>query len=379
MKYRTNIRSGEQVSLLGFGMMRLPTIGGDLSKIDEKEAISMLRYAIDSGVNYVDTAYAYHGGNSETVTGKALKDGYREKVSVATKLPLWDAKKTSDLSEIFETQLKRLDMEYIDYYLVHSIEDELYETFKSLDVYDFVKKAKDSGKVKKIGFSYHGSTTKLFKELLDDYDWDFAQIQFNFMDENTQAGLEGLRYAGEKEVPVIIMEPLKGGLLSKKVPDSVKELYKTYPVKRSPAEWAFRWVAEYPEVLTILSGMSTMTQVEENIKILSADDLGTFTDEERDVIAKVISEYECKIKYACTGCKYCLPCQEGLDIPGMIELVNNIGVYDCFEDSLIAYKGWVNPKSIKCSSCGKCLERCPQKLKIPDIMAECSALFDVVK
>ncbi|MDR1043473.1 MAG: aldo/keto reductase, partial [Clostridiales Family XIII bacterium] len=259
MLYRTFNRTGARVSLLGFGAMRLPTVDG---KVDEAESIRMIRHAIDNGVNYVDTAYMYHDGVSEVIVGKALKDGYREKVFLADKLPVWFAKEASDVPKIFETQLERLDTD-IDMYLVHSIEEGNMKRLKEFNVYDYVRGLRDSGKIKQLGFSYHGKTTEFFKETIDSLDWDFCQIQLNYMDKDIQAGVEGLKYAGEKGVSVVVMEPLKGGKITGRVPDRIQAIWDEAPVKRTPAEWGLRWVADFPEVTTILSGMTTMEQLDE--------------------------------------------------------------------------------------------------------------------
>ena len=377
MKYRKNPRTNQQISLLGFGMMRLPVIDEDYSKIDEKQAVEMLRYAIDGGVNYVDTAYFYHGGNSEVVTGKALKDGYREKVFLATKLPFGEAKDPSDLPKYLDTQLKRLDVNYIDYYLAHSIEDDAYDKFKTLGVYDFMKKEKEAGTLGQIGFSYHGSTPEFFTELLDSYEWDFAQIQLNFMDENYQAGVRGLLAAGERGIPIIIMEPLRGGMIANRLPAAVSAIYDSFPEKRSAADWAFNWVADFPEVMTILSGMGTMEQIEENLKILSKYDPECITDAERAVYASVKSEYEKLIVYGCTACKYCMPCPAGINIPGIIELRNNTTMYDCLKESKGDYIEWVGkPRASVCTNCKQCEEACPQQLKVSEIMAECVNMYE---
>jgi predicted aldo/keto reductase-like oxidoreductase len=366
MRYRTFNKTGEQVSLLGFGAMRLPMAG---EKVDEAEAIRMIRRAIDGGVNYVDTAYMYHGGTSEVIVGKALKDGYREKVFLADKLPPWFAKKESELADIFETQIGRLDTDIIDMYLVHSIEDGNIETIRKLNAFKFVEGLRDAGRVKHIGFSYHGNTPGLFEEVLDLLDWDFCQIQLNYMDKDIQAGVAGLKYAGEKGIPVVVMEPLKGGKLTGRVPDEVQALWDGASVKRTPAEWAFRWVAGFPEVLTILSGMTTMEQVEDNLRILSEAEDGALTEAETDIIDKASEAYNRLIKYGCTSCGYCLSeCPKKIDIPRVIGLNNDEALYDCFADAQFILRTFVDPKPSACIACKKCEDICPQHLQIADIM-----------
>jgi predicted aldo/keto reductase-like oxidoreductase len=374
MRYRTFDKTGEKVSLLGFGAMRLPTAGGE---VDEAEAIRMIRRAIDRGVNYVDTAYMYHGGVSEVIVGKALKDGYRERVFLADKLPPWFAKTTADLPGIFETQLGRLDTDVIDMYLVHSIEDGSIEAIRELKVYDFIAKLRDSGRVKHLGFSYHGKTSALFREVIDSFDWDFCQIQLNYMDQNIQAGVAGLKYAGEKGIPAVIMEPLKGGKLTGRVPDPVRALWDSAAVRRSPAEWGLRWVANFPEVLTILSGMTTMEQLEENLHILSDAEPGALTPDELALIDKASAEYNRLIKYGCTSCAYCLPgCPEKIDIPRIIGLSNDEALYDCFDAAQFELRNFIVPKPSACIACRKCEDICPQHLPIVDIMKESAERYE---
>jgi predicted aldo/keto reductase-like oxidoreductase len=373
MRYRTFNKTGGQVSLLGFGTMRLPGAAG---KVDEAEAIRMIRHAIDSGVNYMDTAYMYHGGVSEVILGKALKDGYREKVLLADKLPAWYAKTESELPVIFETQLERLGTD-IDMYLVHSIQEDNIDLIRRLNVYDFIRGLRDSGKVKHLGFSYHGKTTEMFREVVDSFDWDFCQIQFNYMDKNIQAGVDGLKYAGEKGVPVVIMEPLRGGKLTERVPDRIQALWDSAPVSRTPAEWAFRWVANFPEVLTVLSGMSAMEQLEENLCIFSDADAGSLTPEELALIDKAADAYNELTKYGCTSCEYCLhECPVKLEIPAIIRLNNDEALYDCFKQSQAEMRNFINPKPSACIACRKCEEICPQHLPIADIMRESAERYE---
>jgi predicted aldo/keto reductase-like oxidoreductase len=373
MKYRRNIKTGGDVSLLGFGAMRLPM--NEDGKINEAEAIRCIRYAIDNGVNYVDTAYPYHDGKSEPLVGKALKDGYRERVTLATKLPLWAIKKYEDMYELIDTQLDRLDDTFIDNYLIHDINDESYNDVKKWDIISFMKEMKAADKIGNIGFSYHGSTTEFFKELIDIFDWDFVQIQLNYMDAEYQAGTAGLRYAAQKGIPVVIMEPLRGGKLVDVVPDTIREYWNGAPIARTPAEWALRWVADFPEVLTILSGMSAMEQVEDNIRILSEADANSLTAEELGIISSVADEYHKRIPYGCTACKYCMPCPAGIDIPRVIEVRNEVAVYEAKEKLAFAYENFLDPKPTVCVICKKCEDICPQHLHISDIMTETAGIF----
>ena len=259
--------------------MRLPQTADD--KIDEAEAIRIIRTAIDKGVNYVDTAYMYHNGESEKVLGKALKDGYREKVLLADKMPIWLAKDEASMKDIFEKQLRRLDTDCIDMYLVHNVTVPVWKRAKKLNLMPFLDEMKAQGKIKHLGFSFH-DTFEFFKEVLDDYPWEFCQIQLNYMDKDHQAGVQGLKYAAEKGLSVIIMEPLKGGRLTDAVPPTVQKLWDEAGTKRTPAEWAFRWLANMPEVTVMLSGMSSMEQLSANIDTLSSDDINELApDEER--------------------------------------------------------------------------------------------------
>jgi predicted aldo/keto reductase-like oxidoreductase len=376
MNYRTFPKTGEKVSLLGFGCMRLPVLDGDHAKIDEAEAVRMIRYAIDNGVNYVDTAYVYHGGFSEVLLGKALKDGYREKVFVADKLPLMHVKTTEDVSSLLSEQLRRLDMAHIDMYLLHDVREKSWEKVNALGMLDVLKEKRAQGLIKNIGFSYHGETAAFFKEVIDAFPWDFCQIQLNYMDAEIQAGTEGLKYAAGKGVPVVIMEPLKGGKLTSVLPESVQKYWDGVDVKRSPAEWAFRWIADFPEVLTVLSGMSTFEQVEENVRILSEADAGILSESERAIIGKVAAEYNKLTPYSCTACKYCIPCPAGLDIPGLISLRNEATVFESPEAVSFAIRTFVRPQPSECVACKVCEEKCPQHLPIADIMAESARMFE---
>jgi predicted aldo/keto reductase-like oxidoreductase len=312
MNYRTINKTGEKISLLGFGTMRLPVINNDENSIDENEAIRMMRYAIDNGVNYMDTAYMYHGGNSETVLGKALKDGYRDKVFIADKMPIWLAEKAGGIQALFEEQFRRLDVDYIDFYLMHNLTKKYWQDAKDKNLMPFLERMKEGGRIGKIGFSFHDDL-KLFKNIIDEYPWEYCQIQLNYMDTEYQAGVAGLKYAGKKGLPVIIMEPLKGGKLAQFMPDSVKDIWNKSPVKRSPAEWALRWLADFPEVLTILSGMSQMEEVEENIKILGDATFDSLSQHEKALVVEASKEYNNLIKASCTACKYCMPCPQGID------------------------------------------------------------------
>jgi predicted aldo/keto reductase-like oxidoreductase len=376
MNYRIFPKTGEKVSLLGFGCMRLPISKEDRSKIDEAEAIRMIRHAIDAGVNYVDTAYMYHGGESEVVLGKALKDGYREKVFVADKLPVMYAKSAEDAPKLLDEQLRRLDVSHIDMYLLHDIREKPWERVKDFKLLGMLEEKRALGLIKHIGFSYHGETVEFFREVIDAFPWDFCQIQLNYMDAKLQAGVEGLKYAAGKGIPIVIMEPLKGGKLTDVIPESIQKYWDGIDVKRSPADWAFRWVADFPEVLTILSGMSTFEQVEENLRILSDAGANALTDEERAIIGRVADEYNKLTPYSCTACKYCMPCPVEIDIPEVIGLRNEATVFESVKKVAYAIRTFVRPAPSACVACTQCEEKCPQHLPIADIMAESAAMFE---
>ncbi|GFN34794.1 aldo/keto reductase [Tepidimicrobium xylanilyticum] len=364
MQYRSFTKDNIKVSALGFGCMRFPTLDNDSSKIDEVKTIEMLRYAIDHGVNYIDTAYNYHQGNSEYMVGKALKDGYRDKVYLATKLPSWLIKNYEDFDKYLNEQLKKLDTEYIDFYLLHTLNKEFWDNLKSLDVFKFLENAKRSGRVKYVGFSFHDELD-VFKEIIVSYEWDFCQIQLNYLDRSYQAGEEGLKFAYNKGISVVIMEPIKGGKLTNPSGE-IKSVWDLSETRRTPAEWALRWVLNHEEVSVLLSGMSTLDQVKENIATVSNATPNSLTEEEIQLIDKVTEIYGQKVKVGCTGCEYCLPCEVNVNIPYIFQLYNDIYVFGTEVNSKRLYKSYIeNGKDAsKCMECGKCEALCPQGLEI---------------
>ena len=377
MKYRKFGKTKEEVSILGFGCMRLPTLSGERSnKIDEDESIKMIRYAIDNGVNYIDTAWPYHGGESELLTGKALKDGYREKVKLATKLPLWLVNKREDMDAFLDKQLEKLDTDYIDFYLMHAFDGERWEKMKSLGMFDFIEKALASGKIKHIGFSFH-SELPVFKEIIDGYDWDFCQIQYNFMDLEYQAGLEGLEYAAAKGLGVVIMEPLRGGSFLNNIPDDIDAEWKKAGEDRTAADIALRFVWDHPGVSTVLSGMSSMQQTVENVKSAGTAEAGGLNETEHEVIKKVRDMYKQRIIAPCTNCKYCMPCPSGVDIPGNLTVLNNTSVYNSVEQFRFSYINFFDDdkKGDKCIECGQCEDACPQHIAIIDKLKQLTELM----
>ncbi len=375
MEYRT-LKTGEKVSLLGLGTMRLPL--AEDGSVNEKEAIELIRAAVDSGINYVDTAYTYHGGNSEKILGKALKDGYRERVILADKMPIWLAKDEEAMRKIFDRQFERLDTDIIDMYLVHNITVPIWKRVKKLNLLPFLEEKKAEGKIKHIGFSFHDKF-QLFEEVIDAFPWEFCQIQLNYMDKDFQAGVKGLKYAASKGLSVIIMEPLKGGRLTNSIPPSVEKLFSEAAVKRSPAQWAFKWLAAMPEVSLMLSGMSDRKQLEANVEIMSMKDLCLLTEEETAMIDKVSDEYNKLVKYSCTGCQYCMPCPQKLEIPKLIGHYNDWFIYNKNPSTAMEYRTWIpdGRHASDCIGCGACEEKCPQSLPIREALKKTAELFGV--
>lgn len=374
MLYRQMGKSGDKVSVLGYGCMRFPKKD---RKIDEERTKKQIIYAIEQGINYFDTAYLYP--NSESTLGKILAEtGYRDKVLVATKMPPIMIHSIKDMWSILDTQLKRLQTDHIDYYMMHSINSkEGWQRLKELGVEEFLQKAKESGKINRIGFSYHGDRNQ-FKGIVDDYTWDFCQIQYNYMDEDNQAGKEGLQYAASKGLGISIMEPLRGGLLARKMPDEVQAAFDKSEVKRTPAEWALRWVWDHPEVSILLSGMNEESQVEENIRIANSSVPNSLSDNELGFIKEAKEKLSKKIKIGCTGCGYCLPCPAGVNIPLCFGFYNDKYVYDeksyalFYMGMLSGVDGGVPSYASLCRDCGKCEKHCPQKLPIRQHLKEVS-------
>jgi len=375
MLYRTVPKTGDRLSILGFGCMRLPSKNRG---IDEERTIRQIRHAIDSGVNYFDTAPAYHFGKSEQILGKALQDGYREKVKIATKLPHWSVRERADMDRILAGQLATLKTDHIDYYLLHSLGKESWEKLEKLGVLGFLDKAKAEGKIRNAGFSFHG-TFDAFKQIVDAYDWQFCQIQYNFLDEHNQAGTAGLRYAAGKNLAVMVMEPLRGGNLAGPVPKEVQKIWDESPVKRSPAEWGLRWVWNHPEVTVVLSGMNNEAHIDENIRTAGSALPQALSPEDLARIDRVKETYRRLMKVGCTGCGYCMPCPAGVDIPGCFALYN---AHHLFPDDRAPHfqyighhGGLIGDVSYAglCRQCGKCEKACPQHLPIPRLMKDVKA------
>ena len=386
MLYRSFGRTGEQVSVLGFGCMRLPVVDGRRDQIDVPLATQMLRYAIDHGVNYVDTAYPYHGaapdlpGASEGFVGAALEDGYRERVLLATKLPVWLVTCREDMDRFLAGQLERLRTDHIDCYLLHALNHEMWATMVDLGAREFLDTARADGRIRYAGFSYHDDPP-YFAPIVDGYDWDFCQIQYNYMDVDCQAGAAGLAYAAGKDLAVVVMEPLRGGRLVGRIPESVQALWDTATVRRTPAEWALRFVWDDPRVSLLLSGMSTMEQVVANVDAACAARVRSLTNEEQALIARVRETYRERTAVGCTECRYCMPCPQGIDIPMILGAVNNVALYGDLAGELAFYResvegGRMAPASA-CSECGQCEEACPQRLAVIEELAKASQILDI--
>ncbi len=371
MKFRKFGKLDYQISSLSFGCMRLPTTDGVgySPNVIEDESIKLIRRAIDSGVNYLDTGYPYHGGNSEIVLGKALKGGYRQKVKVATKSPIMMVRKSEDFDNFLNEQFKRLQLDHIEFYLLHGVNRKSWKMIKDLDVIGKAEAAIKDGRIGHLGFSFHDSQDA-FMEVIDGYDkWEFCQIQYNYMDTENQAGTKGLKHAASKGIPVIVMEPLLGGRLANP-PAEVKKIFDEYHTKRSPVQWALQWVWNHPEVTSLLSGMSSMEQLEENLK--AVDELSTvpLSPEDMKLISRVRAEFLKRAAVPCTKCGYCLPCPQGVNIPGVFDLYNNGIIYNDMSLPRFSYNRFYQEKerASACTQCRQCEEKCPQELKISELM-----------
>ncbi len=363
---------GLETSLLGFGCMRFPTTAD--GKIDEAEAQAMLDRAIAEGVNYIDTAYPYHNGESEPFVGRALQKYDRRSFYLATKLPAWLVKSREDAERYFEEQLRRLQTDYIDFYLLHAMSGESYRKMMELGVVAYCEKLKEEGRIRYFGFSFHDSY-EAFAEILGSRDWDFCQIQLNYMDAEEQAGMRGYRLAEEKGVPLVIMEPVKGGSLAV-FADDITEKLRALDHEASTASFALRWVGSLPNVKVILSGMSTMEQVEDNLKTFS--EFKPLSGREASVIEEIVDMIKGRVQNGCTGCRYCMPCPAGVNIPECFSVWNTYHMYQNY--NMVKWK-WENgigeaAQAKNCIKCGKCEALCPQKLSIREDLARAQADLD---
>lgn len=363
MQYRT-MKDGTEVSILGYGCMRFTSSAG---RINLEKAEKEVMLAIENGVNYFDTAYIY--GGSEEALGSILERNHcREKVHIATKLPYYLLKNASSVEKLFQEQLKRLRTDHIDFYLMHMLFDvEVWNRLKSIGIEEWIAEKKNTGVIRNIGFSFHGDTDT-FKALIDAYDWDFCQIQYNYLDEYTQAGRPGLLYAAERNIPVIIMEPLRGGRLVEGLPDAAKKAIADYPIKRTPAQWAFHWLWDQPQVTCVLSGMNATQMVTKNIASADEAGVGTFTKADHHLIDILRQKINQTLKVGCTGCGYCMPCPHGVDIPTAFRCYNQSASNKKFS-AVLEYAQITSLKKdssamTQCTKCGACEKHCPQHIEI---------------
>ena len=379
MQNRLIKKTGDEISPLGFGAMRLPLKNG---KIDRQKARELIFYAIDNGVNFIDTAYLY--GDSESFLGEILTDEYKSKVKLCTKLPSINVRKHEDMENFLNEQLKRLNVDCIDYYLIHAVDLKAFNRLVRKDLVKFIEKARDDGKIKNIGFSYHGPKDE-FETIVDSYDWDVVMVQYNYFDENVQASMEGIEYAASKGLGIFVMEPLKGGILAGKMPKDAEEIFKKANPDKSTAQWAMQWVLNNRNVTCALSGMNTFDQLEENLAIANQTTPLSMTFEEMETVELVKRVMRNSLKINCSTCGYCMPCPQGVNIPECIKIYN--------EKYLFGHKGLVNESLIdyyqyaggimgnsgnagKCNGCGKCLRKCPQKLDIISEMEKVKKEFE---
>ena len=363
MNYRSD-KYGNKLSILGYGCMRFTQTAG---KIDIEKANSEIMEAYNAGVNYFDTAYIYPG--SEAALGEILeRNRIRDNVYIATKLPHYLIKTRENLDKYFDEQLKRLKTDHIDYYLMHMLTDvQTWERLKGLGILEWLEEKKQNGEIRQVGFSYHGNSD-MFIQLLNAYDWEFCQIQYNYMDENSQAGRRGLKAAYEKGIPVIIMEPLRGGKLVNRLPQKAIDIFDDYKIKHTPVQWALRWLWNQPEVTCVLSGMNSLNMVKDNTNTASTVTVGEFSKEDEDMLREVVAAINSKMKVGCTGCSYCMPCPKNVDIPGTFSAYNRIyseGFIAGMKDYFMCTAMRNNPSSASnCIECGKCEMHCPQKIEI---------------
>ena len=364
MKYREFGKLGIKGSAFGLGCMRFNGAASGDSIIDEQKAIALIRRAIDGGVTYLDTAYVYLDKTSETVLGKALLDGYRDRVTIATKMPMEYVHNREEMQALLDEELTKLQTDHIDFYLMHGINREKWEYFKSIGADAFFEDMKRAGKIRYKCFSFHGPYED-FEYILQDYDWDMVQIQYNFMDVENQAGTKGLELAGRLGIPVVIMEGLLGGRLAN-APDNVQALYDAFPVKRSPVEWAFRWLCNHPQIATVLSGCNEAGQIDDNLRIFDTVEPNIMSEDELRLIDDVRAAYVSRTRIGCTGCRYCMPCPNGVNIPGTFSAWNNVSLYGIDPRTDWGFRMMLEKGETpdKCVGCGACEAACPQHLDI---------------
>jgi uncharacterized protein len=376
MRYRTMPKNGDELSVLGFGCMRFPML--EDGAIHAEKAIEQVRHAIDNGVNYLDTAWPYHGGASETIVGSALQGGYRDRVKIATKLPTWLISSREDMDYYLDKQLEKLQTERIDYYLLHALNGRTWDKLATLGVAEFLDAAVADGRIVNTGFSFHG-VLEDFKRIVDSYPWVSCQIQYNYLDQEYQAGTEGLQYAAERNLGIVIMEPLRGGNLGlPEPPPAIGAIWDRAETERTPVEWALRWIWNHPEVTLVLSGMNEDAHIEENLRIADQAAADSLTPEECELVDQAAAAYKKLMKVDCTGCGYCLPCPEAVMIPAIFEVYNKMHLFGRKEEAKFIYavrmcgviSGAKPGFASECVQCGECLEKCPQSIPIPDILED---------
>lgn len=382
-------KNGDELFPLGLGTMRLPTKN---NSIDRELAQEYILYAIDCGINYIDTAYTYHGGESESFLGEilSLKDEngvkYRDRIKLSTKLPSWMLRSSEDMGAFLNEQLRKLQTDCIDYYYIHSIDLTTLLRLKDLGIYEFLEKARAEGRIKNIGFSYHGAPNE-FNMAIDDFNWDMVLIQYNYLDVNAQAGIRGIKYAYEKDIAVFIMEPLKGGILAGELPKELDDLFKGTDSSRSSVEWALSWVFNQKEITCVLSGMGSLSQIKENMDIARRVEVGSLSNEELELIKKAQGIFNSMIEISCTGCGYCLPCPKGVNIPDCFKIYNdkylfNKKAFGPISNALVNYYvvvgGITNKQSSAglCNHCGRCKSLCPQSIDIPSELDNVKSEFE---
>lgn len=383
MKYRTLGKTGEKVSILGFGAMRLPHFEKN-DQINTKKSDEIISYGIENGINLIDTAYSYHAedlgskGNCESYVGNFLKENsYREDVLLSAKLPSWLINKKEDMETLFESQLKDLKTDYIDIYLLHTLTEDFWKMYKSFDVFEFMDKLLEDGRVKHIGFSSH-TEMDMIVDITDDYDkWEVALTQMNYLDERYQSGLEGINYIHDLGLGNMIMEPLRGGRLVQNVPKDIMNLWNTSEIKRTPAEWAFQYLWNMEQIDTVLSGMNNMEQIKENIKIANNSEPNMISINDQDLIREVAWEYKTRKGNDCTGCQYCMPCPNGVDVAGCFREYNIAMMLDNPAGSAMQYFSLVadGSRAENCTHCDDCLNHCPQMINISEDLKKVKDLF----
>ncbi|KZX17090.1 aldo/keto reductase [Methanobrevibacter filiformis] len=371
MQYKEIKKTGDKLSILGYGCMRYPRKNG---RIDYERTENQIITAIENGVNYFDTAHMYPG--SEETLGKILAKGYREKVKIATKLPIMNINTKEKMDQTFETELERLQTNYIDYYMLHDLTYSEWKHQQSIGVLSFIEDEKKKGRIINIGFSYHGNIIN-FKKIIEEYDWDFVMLQYNYLDEYYQAGKEGLEYASAQGLGILIMEPLREGMIINKLPNEASKLIENFKIKRTPAEWALRWLWNNPHVDVVISGMSREEDIEENVRIANDVKVNSLTEDEEKLIDNLKEEFKKSIKIDCTACGYCLPCPKGVDIPLAFSALNDKSIFrDIKTTVMYLITTYPNSSASNCTKCGKCEPKCPQHLDIMNNLEEVDSSFE---